>query len=97
MDTAEEIRVKLATFDLRTGSVRNIHDGEETHLVYGLDDSQFMRVIRRSQFPGVTPPDTVPDERTGIPLRPLYINVQVGKTMRAVPISWTEGYPYQPS
>ena len=92
--------VKLATFEISTGSVRPIRAEEMgAHLVYGLDDGQFMRVIRQSQYPGhvAAPPNTVPDPQHGLPLRPLYVDLKSGTTKRAVPISWTEGRPYKPS
>jgi len=85
--------VKLLTFDVATGATRMAREGDDA-LLYGLDDMQFMRIIRKSaEYP--TPPEVVVDPDTNLPLRPLYLNGATGKAVRAVPISWTEGRPYQ--
>jgi len=79
-------------FDL--GNPRRLKPDEDTeNLVYGLDDFQVStKVYRRTKE--TTPPDVLTCEQTGLPLRPLYINLKDGIVKRTIPISWNEGVDY---
>lgn len=88
--------VKLLTFDIVIVQPRILRDDEEVlNLIYGLDDYEFMRIVRRDEHPEDVPPDFIMCPTTGLPLRPLYFNLTDGMSRRATPKSWMYGIPYK--
>ena len=85
---------RLLTWDFENGNPRRLRVGEVVmHLVYSLDDLQISTKIHKRTLDNV-PPVALTCEQTGVPLRPLYIDLEDGTVKRAVPISWNEGVDY---
>jgi len=53
---------------------------------------EFLKVQQKNDDP--LPPEAIVCERSGLPLRPLYLDRKTGIAKRAIPISWTEGVDY---
>jgi len=88
--------VYLLTFDLELARPRRLKEGEiPMNLLYSLDELEVgTKVLKRDPMLAV-PPDTVTCETSGLPLRPLHIDLlDTGSILRAVPISWNEGVDY---
>lgn len=86
--------VPLLRFETDKGRAARIKP-EETppNIVYGLDDFQFTELYKYNSELRI-PPDKITGKTTGLPLRPLYLEVATGQAKRAVPISWTQGVSY---
>ena len=85
---------RLLTWDGELGNPRRLQVGEVVvNLVYSLDEFQLSTKVHKRTLDNV-PPETLTCGEIGLPLRPMYVDLNDGRTKRAIPISWNEGVDY---